>query len=98
MILPGETVEETVNGQTYQIVSLSRSQQRNLIALVGQTNGLTESMESIEKLYEIADQIAEIVLPQMSAEERDKVSVTDVLAVGAKTMERQFPTIDAKKN
>jgi len=82
LIEPGSPLEIEACGETFESVVLSRRQQRSLVSLVKESAKLDEkSVESVDRLYDIIDQIVDICLPNASDETKDRLQISDVLEI-----------------
>lgn len=97
MMIPGEPIAVTAGERTYTSVVLTRPQQRTLLSLVNTIATLDETLGSIEKLYEIADQIADICLPKMEQARRDALSNTEIFSIAGEVLARHVIGNEAKK-
>lgn len=86
MIEPGKPLEIEASGETFTSVVLSRRQQRSLIGLVSRAAKLETRVESIDELYDIADEIVDICLPTANESIKDRLQIKDVLAIANEVM------------
>ena len=97
MMIPGEPIAVTAGERTYTSVVLTRPQQRSLLSLINTISKLDESLSSVEKLYDIADQIADICLPKMEQARRDALSNTEIFAIAGEVLSRHVIGNEDKK-
>lgn len=81
MIEPGTPLQIEACGQTFESVVLSRRQQRQLLKLVADASKLEPRVESIDKLYDILDEVIEICLPGATETLKDRLQFIDVLEI-----------------
>lgn len=98
MIEPGTRLEIAACGTTFDSIVLSRKKQRELIGFVRQATRLDATVESLDKLYDIADQIVELVIPTAGETLRDSLQINDVLELANACLLAHMPDADAKKN
>ena len=99
MIEPGKKVTIEVGGNEYESVVLKRSEQRKLLSLIRKLQSLDETIEAIETVYEIADEVAAICLPTMTEEQLEAMSNTTIFEIGGKVIAAQsMDTTTEKKS
>ncbi len=97
MIEPGTPLEIEHNGETFQSVVLTRSEQRGLTKLVQQVSTLDETIDSIDGLYDLIDEIVAICLPGISETDSDRLEIPDVVQIAGEVLARHIAGIDTKK-
>lgn len=86
MIEPGEKVVIDLNGERFDSVVLTRSQQRKLLASIRQLSTLDENIESIEAVYDIADSIAAMCLPSIDPDRMERLSNKQIFEIASKVL------------
>lgn len=86
MIEPGEKIEIEVGGETFDCVVLKRSEQRRLVQLLRKLSTLEEDMDSIESVYDIADEVMSMCLPNFSLDQREKMNNKLIFDISSKLL------------
>lgn len=97
MIEPGTPLEIEACGEKFRSVVLSRRQQRELIGLVAKASSLEPRVESIDRLYDILDQVIEVCLPDASEELKDRLQFMDVLEIANSAIAANMMNATRKK-
>lgn len=97
MLKPGEPIQIEHKGQMIQAVCLGRSRQREVVKLMTKLAGLDESIESIQAIYDIADEMLEICCPEMSDEQKDILGNDDVFEIVGNVLKAHTLDVETKK-
>ena len=97
MIVPGSPYELQVSGVTLTGAVLTRSQQRELIALVSKASKLESRVESVDEIYAIADKMVEMCIPKETQEVKDSIQVSDAMEIASAVLLTHMLNGTAKK-
>ena len=74
MIEPNETFEIELAGRMIKAACLTRSKQRKILGVLKQLQTLEESVDSVQKVYDLADELIALCVPAMPEAERERLS------------------------
>lgn len=97
MIEPGDKFTIEHGGETFAAGCLTRSQQRKIIGVLTQLQNIEESVESIAKVYDLADELLQLCVPSMPMERRELMSNQDAFEIAAKVLVAHTMGTEAKK-
>lgn len=81
MIEPGEKFVVEYEGVAIPAVCLGRSTQRQVIRLMSELASVDETIDSVEKVFDVTDRLAEICCPQLPESIKERLSNQDILAI-----------------
>ena len=97
MIEPGETFDIELDGRTLKAACLTRSKQRKIIGVLKQLQSLDESVDSVQKVYDLADELIALCVPSMPEADRELLSNEDAFAIATKVLTAHTMGTEAKK-
>lgn len=97
MIEPGQMIEIEHNGRNLLSRVITRSEQRKIVAILQQLQKLEESIDSVEKVYDFADQLLALCLPDEPESVREQLSNEDAFAIASKVLTRHMLGSSDKK-
>lgn len=97
MIEPGETFDIELDGRTLKAACLTRSKQRKILGVLKQLQSLDETVDSVQKVYDLADELIALCVPSMPEADRELLSNEDAFAIATKVLAAHTMGTESKK-
>ena len=97
MIEPNETFEIELAGRMIKAACLTRSKQRKILGVLKQLQTLEESVDSVQKVYDLADELIALCVPSMPESERELLSNQDAFDIATKVLTAHTMGTETKK-